>query len=215
VKATRETLTKFEVEIPKHDCERAGFSASLAIACDLWGQTVAHRIGCNAKVPKPNKKVTREVQEALWIVQRDWRAASAGQWSFPTEPRLSPWVRRMALEAAAKAGDQAQAKPEFGSLNHKGDVRAVQLAFFSMRDLLNERHLWRTRWGAGAIGVGRGVRLLTWLFVVPHLTGVPTDVASWCHLEWGDGCDPKRVAEAEAVLRAWARFSSQRLPAVP
>ncbi|MGV3616123.1 MAG: hypothetical protein ACO1SV_12380 [Fimbriimonas sp.] len=190
---------------PKHAAELARFSPTLAVVTDLWAQTVAHRVGCNAGKHWDKLKVRQDKGLSAWQFQRDWRAASAGQWEYPRVQRLSPWARLILEEAKASQAPRPELLLKHGSINHAGDARAIQLAYLTMRNLLTEEHLWRTRWEK------RGQGLLTWLFLVPIVYEMKTDVESWCAHEWGDSCTPAKVAMTEGVLRSWASHANRRI----
>lgn len=183
--------------------EKAGISPTLATAVDLWGQVVAHRVGCRGSALILAKRDIR----GGWMLQRDWRTAMGDEIGFPERPVLAPWARAIAARAPAPAPASRGPELAFGSLHHKGDVRGVQLAFLTMDTLLREEYLWRVRWGK------RGQGLLAWLFVVPYVFGphADLDVAGWCAREYGPRCDGEAIARTEAVLKAWAHHANRRI----
>lgn len=191
-------------------------SPTLAVALDLWGSTVAHRVATVAQprwyvLPSPRaKRLTpakhsRRVKDlehahrsdnhgglklTSFELAQNWPRIVKIERSFPSNPEFSLATRRMLMELAGH-GKGEKGKP--------GDVRAVQAAYLTITMLL----VGRSRWA----GASRDMRsLVAWLFAVPKYSGLETDVLTWCEQRYRGATSEsiEKIAMArEHQVRQW------------
>lgn len=157
----------------------------------MFGQVVAHRAGCAGRVKQ------------AWQLERGWRAAIAGEAGIPADARLSPWAKRLVLEAAEKAAKEGRIAAG-GTKGRPHDVEAVRLAFLSIDQVLSPGLHWRSR-------ANREVQAtLIRLFASPHLFAaasaarIPRHAPKGWVGPWIEGDDLEE-------LKAWAKGANWRV----